>query len=112
MPQLCPDRLATLYFFRPLQRLLQRIGWDTHLDVSQHFAGPRTARRRGVPLHLQKAYERLGTGRETFPSLKKSHGEIVSLPMFTQLMPEQQNCLVQTLQDFCSPLTLAGVARG
>jgi hypothetical protein len=29
MPQLCPDRLATLYFFRPLQRLLQRVSAGT-----------------------------------------------------------------------------------
>jgi dTDP-4-amino-4,6-dideoxygalactose transaminase len=43
-----------------------------------------------IPLHLQKAYRSLGYGQGAFPISERVSAEIVSLPMFPQLQPEQQ----------------------
>jgi dTDP-4-amino-4,6-dideoxygalactose transaminase len=43
-----------------------------------------------VPLHLQNAYRRLGYKRGDFPVAEKLASEILSLPMFPTLRPEQQ----------------------
>src|ERR1035438_7046414 len=51
-----------------------------------------------VPLHLQKAYERLGYQPGAFPVAEKLASEIVSLPMFPQLMQEQQLRVVKAMQ--------------
>src|ERR1039457_1113463 len=44
-----------------------------------------------VPLHLQNAYEWLGYEAGDFPVTEQAAREILSLPMFPQMMPEQQN---------------------
>ncbi|MBZ5723506.1 MAG: DegT/DnrJ/EryC1/StrS family aminotransferase [Acidobacteriia bacterium] len=43
-----------------------------------------------VPLHLQKAYEKLGYRPGDFPMAERVATEIVSLPMFPQLTGDQQ----------------------
>jgi dTDP-4-amino-4,6-dideoxygalactose transaminase len=43
-----------------------------------------------VPLHLQKAYAHLNYAQGDFPVAEKVTREIVSLPMFPHLKPEQQ----------------------
>lgn len=42
-----------------------------------------------VPVHLQKAYQHLGYRRGAFPVSEKVAGEILSLPMYPELTPEQ-----------------------
>ena len=41
-----------------------------------------------VPLHLQEAYKSLGLGRGSFPVSERLAEEIISLPMFPELTPE------------------------
>jgi dTDP-4-amino-4,6-dideoxygalactose transaminase len=53
-------------------------------------AGIATAIHYPVPLHLQKAYERLGYGPGSFPVAERVAPQIVSLPMFPQLTAAQQ----------------------
>jgi dTDP-4-amino-4,6-dideoxygalactose transaminase len=53
-----------------------------------------------VPLHLQKAYQRLGYRQGDFPICEKVAREIVSLPMFPQLQSDQQQRVVQAVAEF------------
>lgn len=53
-----------------------------------------------IPLHLQKAYKHLGYGEGDFPVCEKVAKEIVSLPMFPQLKPEQQQQVVKAVAQF------------
>jgi dTDP-4-amino-4,6-dideoxygalactose transaminase len=50
-----------------------------------------------IPLHLQKAYERLGHPEGDFPVAEATAKKILSLPMFPGLTPEQQRRVVAEL---------------
>ncbi len=50
-----------------------------------------------VPLHLQKAYAKLGYGNKAFPVSEKVAGEILSLPMFPELTAEAQEHVAKTI---------------
>lgn len=53
-----------------------------------------------IPLHLQKAYAFLNYRAGNFPVAEKAASEIVSLPMFPQLTPEQLARVVQEVSAF------------
>jgi len=53
-----------------------------------------------VPLHRQKAYEHLGYKVGNFPVTERVAAEIVSLPMFPQLMLSQQEEVVNRTKEF------------
>lgn len=53
-----------------------------------------------IPLHLQKAYQRLGYGQGDFPVCERVSREIVSLPMFPQLKSDQQQKVVNAVARF------------
>jgi dTDP-4-amino-4,6-dideoxygalactose transaminase len=53
-----------------------------------------------IPLHLQKAYKHLGYREGDFPVCEQLATEIVSLPMFPQLKPEQQQKVVRAVAEF------------
>jgi dTDP-4-amino-4,6-dideoxygalactose transaminase len=57
-----------------------------------------------VPLHLQPAYAHLGHGRGDFPVAEALADRILSLPMFPEMAPEQQERVAATLAQ--------AVARG
>ena len=63
-----------------------------------------------IPLHLQKAYSSLNYFEGDFPVTEKAALEIVSLPMFPQLQPTEQECVVNSIAEFvaCTPPVLAG----
>lgn len=50
-----------------------------------------------VPLHLQPAYQELGHGVGDFPVAEKRARRILSLPMFPELSPQQQERVVEAL---------------
>src|SRR5262249_4564427 len=52
-----------------------------------------------IPLHLQKAYDCLGYKAGDFPITEKVSEEILSLPMFPELTPEQQVEVVEKLAE-------------
>ena len=49
------------------------------------------------PLHLQPAYAHLGYRRGEFPTAERLAPEILSLPMFPEISPEQQEHVISTL---------------
>ena len=53
-----------------------------------------------IPLHLQPAYADLGLGKGAFPVTEQAAGELLSLPMFPEITPEQQEFVVQCIDDF------------
>ncbi len=57
-----------------------------------------------IPLHLQKAYAGLGYDANDFPVAEQIAGEILSLPMFPQLLPEQQNRVAEQVLQFASTM--------
>jgi dTDP-4-amino-4,6-dideoxygalactose transaminase/acetyltransferase-like isoleucine patch superfamily enzyme len=53
-----------------------------------------------IPLHLQKAYVSMGYAKGDFPVSERLALEIVSLPMFPQLTPAQQERVVQAVAAY------------
>jgi dTDP-4-amino-4,6-dideoxygalactose transaminase len=60
-----------------------------------------------IPLHLQKAYQFLGYSVGDFPVCEKVAAQIVSLPMFPQLTPQQQNRVVEESLRFLADPVLS-----
>jgi dTDP-4-amino-4,6-dideoxygalactose transaminase len=52
-----------------------------------------------VPIHLQKAYRFLGCRPGCFPVAERCARELLSLPMYPELQPEQIEFVVTTLKD-------------
>jgi dTDP-4-amino-4,6-dideoxygalactose transaminase len=53
-----------------------------------------------IPLHLQKAYRGLGYREGDFPVTERLAPQLVSLPMYPHLRPEQQRRVAQGVTDF------------
>lgn len=53
-----------------------------------------------VPLHLQQAYESLGYPPGSLPATESVAAEILSLPMYPQLRPDQQQRVVEAISAF------------
>jgi dTDP-4-amino-4,6-dideoxygalactose transaminase len=60
-----------------------------------------------IPLHQQKAYEHLGHKAGDFPVTERIAREIVSLPMFPQLLYSQQDEVVGRVKDFLAASVVA-----
>lgn len=81
-----------LYVIRVRDRVgLQRHLAATKIDTGIHYP---------VPLHLQKAYQKLGYKEGDFPITEKAASEILSLPMFPGITPEQQCRVVDAIATF------------
>jgi len=52
-----------------------------------------------VPIHLQGAFAHLGHSRGAFPVAEKAANEILSLPLFPEITPAQQQRVVETLRS-------------
>jgi len=59
-----------------------------------------------TPLHLQRAYATMGYKEGDFPVTEKAATEILSLPMYPQLEPQQQKVIVQELLDLLLGVTV------
>ena len=55
-----------------------------------------------VPLHLQKAYEAAGYARGDFPVAERAAADVISLPMHSELRPEQIEFVVDRIRRFYS----------
>jgi dTDP-4-amino-4,6-dideoxygalactose transaminase len=50
-----------------------------------------------VPLHLLKAYERFGFRPGAFPVAERAASRVLSLPMFPELLPKQQQVVAEAV---------------
>lgn len=81
-----------LYVIRVPDRAgLQKHFAEAKIDTGIHYP---------VPLHLQNAYQNLGYKQGDFPVTEKVASEILSLPMYPQLEPEQQCRVIQKTAEF------------
>ncbi|MFC1830689.1 DegT/DnrJ/EryC1/StrS family aminotransferase [Thermodesulfobacteriota bacterium] len=53
-----------------------------------------------IPIHLQPAYQNLGYTKGDFPITEQYADEILSLPMFPELTPDQIDYVCRTIKDF------------
>jgi dTDP-4-amino-4,6-dideoxygalactose transaminase len=53
-----------------------------------------------LPVHLQRAYEKLGYKRGDFPVSEKLASEVLSLPLFPEITQEQQEAVARALMGF------------
>jgi dTDP-4-amino-4,6-dideoxygalactose transaminase len=90
-----PDSTRSVYHLYVV-RVQDREGLQKHLAESKIDTGIHYP----VPLHLQKAYENFGYKRGDFPVTERIAAEIVSLPMFPQLLAEQQARVVDETARF------------
>ena len=74
-------------------RTHDRDGMMNHLKE----AGIATGIHYPIPLHMQKAYDYLNYRQGDFPVTEKVASEIVSLPMYPTLQPEQQTRVVREI---------------
>jgi dTDP-4-amino-4,6-dideoxygalactose transaminase len=91
----CPDWARAVYHLYVI-RVQDRAGLQKHLlaekiDTGIHYP---------VPLHLQKAYDKLGYRLGDFPVTERVASEILSLPMYPQLQPDQQQSVLRSVAQF------------
>jgi dTDP-4-amino-4,6-dideoxygalactose transaminase len=55
-----------------------------------------------VPLHRQKALEYLGYGEGSFPEAERAAKEVLALPIFPEIHPEEQKRVVGAIAEFLS----------
>ncbi len=81
-----------LYVIRSKHRRALRMHLaEAGIDTGIHYP---------VALHLQKAYFGLGHKQGDFPIAERAAGEVLSLPMYPQLRPEQQQQVVEEIFEF------------
>ncbi len=97
-----PDWSKSVYHLYVI-RVQDRDEFQKHLAAAKIDTGIHYP----IPLHLQKAYENFGYKKGDFPVTEKVALEIVSLPMYPGLTPEQQRRVVEKVQEF----TMAGLRQ-
>jgi dTDP-4-amino-4,6-dideoxygalactose transaminase len=96
MPGIMP--LEELPYCRAVYHLyVVRVQNRESLQTALTQAGIGTGVHYPTPLHLQKAYSRLGYARGDFPVAERMAAEVLSLPMYPQLSIEQLDRVVAAL---------------
>lgn len=86
---------------------------DDREGLKKHLAdaGIGTGIHYPIPLHLQKAYAALNYRKGSLPVSEQCADRILSLPMFPQLQPEQQDRVVKSVFEFVTSRAAAAMAR-
>ncbi|GAI37150.1 unnamed protein product, partial [marine sediment metagenome] len=53
-----------------------------------------------VPLHLQPCFKYLGYEKGDFPEAKKATKEVLSLPIYPELLKKDQNFIIKKIREF------------
>jgi dTDP-4-amino-4,6-dideoxygalactose transaminase len=89
-----------------------RVAEREKLQADLAASGIGTAIHYPIPLHQQKAYQRLGYKTGDFPVAERVAPEIVSLPMFPQLSLEQARQVAEEVIQLTGVRQAAGVTAG
>jgi dTDP-4-amino-4,6-dideoxygalactose transaminase len=92
LPAQAPGSVYHLYVVRHARR--------EELQAHLASSGIGTAIHYPIPLHVQKAYEHLGYRVGDFPVAEKLASEILSLPMYPTLKPDQQQRIAEAIGKF------------
>jgi dTDP-4-amino-4,6-dideoxygalactose transaminase len=79
---------------------LQRYLFEQNIATGLHYP---------IPVHLQPAFQNLGYRQGDLPITEQCALEVLSLPMFPQLQPEQQVRVAETISTFVKE---TAVSRG
>ena len=93
----CPDSARSVYHLYVI-RVRQREALQKHLAQ----LGIGTGIHYPVPLHLQEAYRHLQYPAGSFPVCERVASEILSLPMYPQLRPDQSRRVINEVAGFLS----------
>jgi len=93
----CPDSARSVYHLYVI-RVRQREALQKHLAK----LGIGTGIHYPVPLHLQEAYRHLQYPEGSFPVCERVASEILSLPMYPQLRPDQSRRVINEVAGFLS----------
>ena len=63
-----------------------------------------------IPVHLQACWAELGYRAGDFPHAERAANEVLSLPLYPELQPPQQDRVVEALQEWAELNTLATAA--
>ena len=55
-----------------------------------------------IPVHLQQAYAGLGLAEGAFPVAERAAQEVLSLPVYPELAPEDQETVIRAVKEFFS----------
>jgi dTDP-4-amino-4,6-dideoxygalactose transaminase len=91
-----PNQSSRSVYHLYVVRCAQREELQAHL-AANHIG---TAIHYPIPLHLQNAYRGLGFRKGDFPVAEKLAAEILSLPMYPTLRPEQQQRIADSIRRF------------
>jgi dTDP-4-amino-4,6-dideoxygalactose transaminase len=91
-PAALPDRRHVYHIYAI--RANEREALQAHL----HDNGVSTGIHYPVPVHLQRAFAELGHKPGDFPHAEQAAAEVLSLPMYPELKPEQQDVVVAALR--------------
>jgi dTDP-4-amino-4,6-dideoxygalactose transaminase len=102
------QRLADLPLELPTEANGRRHVW--HLYVATHpqrdrirteleARGIHTGLHYPIPLHMQKAYAHLGYKQGEFPVSERVGRECLTLPLFAEMTPAQQNAVIEALSE-------------
>lgn len=103
LPPCEPDWATSVYHLFVI-RVQDRSGLMQHLAQANIGTGIHYP----VPLHLQNAYRILGYKEGDFPVSESVAAEIVSLPMFPTLRPDQQERVAREVMNFLEMKQNAG----
>jgi dTDP-4-amino-4,6-dideoxygalactose transaminase len=106
-PGIYPDKGVVL----PKQMAGSHHVWHQYVIRTRRRDGLRdflTARQIGsevyypIPLHRQKALEYLGYAEGSFPEAERASREVLALPIFPEIRPDEQECVVGAIAEFLS----------
>lgn len=83
--------------FVPRDDLIQHLR-ENGIDCGIHYP---------IPVHLQKAYQFLGLATGSFPVSERIANELISLPMYPELMQVQIAHIATTIEDFVARKVIA-----
>lgn len=102
---------------RPVHHLyVVRVAQRERLQKDLEAAGIGTGIHYPIPLHLLQAYEALGFRPADFPVAEQAASQVLSLPMFPGLSPEQQErvvrCVLESTRAIGDPTHVEDTAAG